>query len=208
MENELIKIFDEDSKQIGVATRKDVHTIGYWHESFHCWFISREVGKDYIYLQLRSEEKKDYPNLLDITAAGHLLAHETIEDGIREVKEELGIDVSFDELVSLGVIKDCMINEGFIDKELAHVFLYHSKKVFGEFHLQEEEVSGLFKAEFEHFYDLWLEKKDEIRVEGFKINKRGEKVLLNKIVGKNDLVPHENSYYERVVRFIYKNIND
>lgn len=208
MENELMKIFDEDSKQIGVAARKDVHTIGYWHESFHCWFISNEDGKDYIYLQLRSEEKKDYPNLLDITAAGHLLAHETIEDGIREVKEELGIDVTFDELVPLGVIKDSMINEGFIDKELAHVFLYHSKKAFDEFHLQKEEVSGLFKAKLEHFYDLWLEEKDEIRIEGFKINKRGEKMFLNKIVGKNDLVPHENSYYERVVRFIYKNIND
>ena len=206
MEKELIKIFDEDSKQIGVATRKDVHTFGYWHESFHCWFISREDGKDYIYLQLRSEDKKDYPNLLDITAAGHLLAHETIEDGIREVKEELGIDITFDELVPLGVIKYCVINEEFIDKELAHVFLYHCKKAFDEFHLQQEELSGLFKAELEHFYDLWREEKEEITIEGFKINKRGEKIFLNKIVGKNDLVPHESSYYERVVRFIYKNM--
>jgi isopentenyldiphosphate isomerase len=105
MESELIKRFDEHGNQAGVATREEIHKMGYWHETFHCWFIGREEGIDYIYFQIRSGTKKDYSNLLDITAAGHLLAHETIYDGIREVKEEIGIDVSFNELVPLGVIK-------------------------------------------------------------------------------------------------------
>lgn len=90
MELELLKIFGDDRNQIGVASRKDVHRLGYWHEAFHCWFVSNEKGIDYIYLQLRSNSKKDYPNLLDITAAGHLLANETVRDGVREIKEEIG----------------------------------------------------------------------------------------------------------------------
>jgi isopentenyldiphosphate isomerase len=93
-EREKIKIFDDNKNLIGEASRSDVHRIGYWHEAFHCWFISNEKGNDYIYLQLSSKNKKDYPNLFDITAAGHLLADETVEDGVRESKEEIGIDVA------------------------------------------------------------------------------------------------------------------
>lgn len=116
-EQEKLKIFDDNKNLLGLATRSDVHRIGYWHEAFHCWFISKEQGINYIYLQLRSKNKKDYPNLLDITAAGHLLADETVEDGVREIKEEIGIDVAFKELVKLGVIDYCVVQEGLLQKE-------------------------------------------------------------------------------------------
>lgn len=45
MENEMLKVFNADRKQIGVATREEVHRIGHWHEVFHCWFVSREAGE-------------------------------------------------------------------------------------------------------------------------------------------------------------------
>lgn len=151
MENEMLKIFDENKHQIGIATREEVHRLGHWHEAFHCWFVSREEEKDYIYLQLRSDIKKDYPSLLDITAAGHLLAQETVLDGIREIKEEIGIDVSINELESLGVINYCVVKENFIDKEIAYVFLYRYNNTFEEFTLQKEEVSGMLKTEFDDF---------------------------------------------------------
>lgn len=94
MESERIRVFDADRNPIGIASREEVHRIGYWHEVFHCWIISDEAGVSYIYLQLRSEKKKDYPGLFDITAAGHLLANETIRDGVREIKEEIGISLT------------------------------------------------------------------------------------------------------------------
>jgi isopentenyldiphosphate isomerase len=151
MEHEQLRIFNEDRNQIGVASRKDVHRIGYWHEAFYCWFVNNEKGIDYIYLQLRSDTKKDYPNLSDITAAGHLLADEIVKDGVREIKEEIGIDVPFEELVPLGVIDYCVIKEDFIDKELANVFLYKSENTFDDFTLQAEEVSGIVRAKFNDF---------------------------------------------------------
>ncbi|PLR82524.1 NUDIX hydrolase [Bacillus canaveralius] len=208
MENEKLKIFDKDRNQVGVATREEVHRVGHWHEAFHCWFISREEEVDYIYLQLRSDLKKDYPNLLDITAAGHLLAHETVHDGIREIKEEIGIDVSVNELVPLGIIDYCVIKENFIDKEIANVFLYESNNAFDEFTLQKEEVSGIVRAEFDDFNELWLGEKEEIRIKGFEINKDGEKILIDKFVGRNKFVPHENSFYESVIQLIKEKIKD
>ncbi|WP_233522994.1 NUDIX domain-containing protein [Peribacillus saganii] len=67
-----------------------------------------------MYFQLRSEEKKDFPSLFDISAAGHILANETVEDGIREVKEELGIDISMNDLEYVGVIKDSNTTDRFM----------------------------------------------------------------------------------------------
>lgn len=206
MENEQLKIFDEDRNQIGVATREEVHRIGYWHDAFHCWFISKEEGTDYLYLQLRSNTKKDYPNLLDITAAGHLLANETVQDGVREIKEEVGIDISFQELISLGLIDYCVIKEDFIDKQLANVFLYKSQKSFDDFTLQEEEVAGIVKAEFNHFVDLWFGKRETIKIQGFKINKDGNKILIDENVGRDKFVPHQINFYKTIIQKIKEKI--
>jgi 8-oxo-dGTP pyrophosphatase MutT (NUDIX family) len=64
--------------------------------------------------------------LLDI----NILAHETPLDGLREVKEELGIDLTVEDLQSLGTIKDSLVSPEFIDRELCHVFLYKEHQPF------------------------------------------------------------------------------
>lgn len=207
MESERIKIFDECENEIGVETRENIHKYGYWHETFHCWFITKEGGKDYVLLQIRSDQKKDYPNLIDITAAGHLLANETVKDGVREVKEELGIDVLFEELMPLGVIKYSVQEENLIDNELAHVFLYESKHSLEEYTLQRDEVSGVIKVEFSSFSELWQGKKTEVEIAGFEISQTGERIAINKTVGKDAFVPHESSYYEKVITFIWESIS-
>lgn len=205
MENEMLKIFDDNKNEIGVATRKEAHEKGYWHETFHCWFISQEQGRDFIYFQLRSPLKKDYPKLLDITAAGHILAHETIEDGVREVKEETGIHISMSELIPLGVIDYSVTIDDFIDKEFAHVFLYKMNGFEG-FHLQTEEVAGMVRCEIQQFLELWTGKIDRVLIEGFEMNSAGAKVWVKKLVDKVNFVPHENSYYEKTLTKILAKI--
>lgn len=66
------------------------------------------------------------------------------------------IDVPFDELVPLGVLDYCVIQENFIDRELANVFLYKSMNSFDDFRLQAEEVSGIVRAKFNDFSELWV----------------------------------------------------
>ncbi|MFD0710518.1 NUDIX domain-containing protein [Paenibacillus sp. GCM10027626] len=204
MENELLQIFDENHRPIGTATRSEVHKAGYWHETFHCWFISREAGEAYIFLQIRSDLKKDYPSLYDITAAGHILAHETIADGVREVREEIGIDVTINDLVSLGVMNYCVLSEEIRDKELAHVFLYETNNTltFDDFTLQKEEVAGMIRVNLKDFFALWNHVQEEVRVEGFVIDEAGEKVFFSENAGKDRFVPHEQAYYEHVLEAI------
>jgi isopentenyldiphosphate isomerase len=206
MEKEQLKIFDENRNQIGVATREDVHKLGYWHETFYCWFIREEKGTVYLYLQLRSNTKKDYPNLLDITAAGHLMADETVRDGVREIKEEIGIDLSFSELIPLGIIDYCIINEDLIDKEIANVFLYKSSKSFDDYTLQEEEVVGIVRTEFNHFTELWFDERESIKIKGFEIMKDGNKKIINENVGRNKFVPHQVNFYRTVIEKIKEKI--
>lgn len=202
---EVLKIFDENKNEIGIADRDEVHKKGYWHETFHCWFVEKNDDIDYIYFQKRSNEKKDFPNLLDITAAGHIMSNETVYEGIREVKEELGIDVKMKDLISLGVIEDSIVTNSFVDREFANVFLYH-KEDTDHFNIQIEEVSGIVKTEFYHFYDLCLGKKKEIKVEEFEINELGEKIAMTMNTSLEQFVPHEKGYLEKVVKLIADNI--
>lgn len=198
METEKLKVFDENRNLLGIETREEVHRNGYWHETFHCWIVSREEGADRIYLQLRSSDKKDFPGLLDITAAGHLLSTETVHDGVREVAEELGLAVSFEDLVPLGVIKDQIHQADFIDNEHCHNFLYWAKNSDLRFELQKEEVAGMVSADFQAFSELCMGKREWMAVEGFKIEREGSAKPFAKTISKADLVPHSQAYLKQV----------
>ncbi|WP_108672348.1 NUDIX hydrolase [Peribacillus acanthi] len=200
MQSEHIKIFDDQHRELGVATRDEVHKLGYWHETFHFWLIKKETDSYQIYFQIRSNTKKDYPNLLDITAAGHLLAHETTADGIREVEEEIGIKVTKEELVSLGVIKNPIITEKLIDKEFSHVFLWETPNE-PNFVLQKEEVSGMAKADFLEYHDLCLGITPQMSIEGYHNG-----LPFTKTVTLKDFVPHDPGYNEAVVKTIHFHI--
>lgn len=133
MTEEILTTFDEQGNRTGTAPRDEVHRHGLWHETFHCWFVRQADNGLMIYLQLRSRHKRDYAGLLDITAAGHLLADETVEDGVREVQEELGLELAFDELKPLGIIPYQMDTAGFMDRERANVFVYENNYALSDF---------------------------------------------------------------------------
>ncbi|UII58176.1 NUDIX hydrolase (plasmid) [Cytobacillus spongiae] len=200
MENEQLAIFDDSGKRCGVATRSEVHAKGFWHETFHCWIAHHDgdQGDVYLYFQLRSNHKKDYGGLLDITAAGHILSHETIEDGIREIHEELGVMIKMNELEPLGILKGELIQGDFIDRELTHVFLYSKPVACDVFRLQPEEVAGIYRSTLQDFKALVQCEKTEIEVEGF-IVEEGEQKYSSKSVSYLDFVPHKRSYLSEII---------
>ncbi|BFH16153.1 hypothetical protein J6TS7_11480 [Paenibacillus dendritiformis] len=53
-----------------------------------------------------------------------LQAGETPQDGVRELREELGIEPEPGKLAYAGVIGDSIVQPGIIDNEFCHVFFY------------------------------------------------------------------------------------
>lgn len=202
MNDELLTTFDDNGNITGTAPRDEVHRLGLWHETFHCWFVSKEQDMLHIYLQLRSEHKKDYGGLLDITAAGHLLSDEVPEDGVREVQEELGIRVAFEQLIPLGIIPYSMDKEGFLDRERAHVFLYTNASPLSGFKLQQEEVAGIVTADFAGFRNLWLGDTATLQIQGFRVDSSGTRIPISQTVDRSHFVPHEINYYRRIIEGI------
>ena len=121
---EMIDIFDGNYTKLGVLERSAVHNQGLWHQTFHCWIAGERSGYRFVVLQLRSTSKKNYPNMLDITAAGHLETGENPLDGVRELKEELGVSIDTSNLKILGIKHDIADEpNGVHNREFAHVFL-------------------------------------------------------------------------------------
>jgi isopentenyldiphosphate isomerase len=199
MKQEYFDIYNENMEHVGTQLRSVVHKKGYWHKSFQCWFVCKEGSEEYILFQKRHADKDTYPNLLDITAAGHLSAGETVQDASRELQEELGIAVDFKELQPLGIFKEEKVEINFIDREFGNVFLYCCEMPMEDFTLQADEVVGMFKAKLKETIMLFHKKQDSIIMEGYEINASGSKKKVNLKVSLNDFVPHDLNYYNKVL---------
>jgi isopentenyldiphosphate isomerase len=195
---ELITVIDRNRNPLGVKTRSQIHIDGDWHETFQCWFIEKINEEMYIHLQLRSNTKKDFPSLYDITAAGHLLSDETPKDGVREIKEELGVEISYEELHFINEIADEITLTDFIDKEIALVYLYEIKKDL-TYKFMDQEVEGIIRVKLDDFTKLVNQEKsitvfEQYSVKGF--------TLINGNIKLNDLVPHKKNYFRAVIQGI------
>jgi isopentenyldiphosphate isomerase len=188
---ERLKIFDKSYTYVKDDSRDEVHRKGLWHETFHCWIVDDHS----VYIQKRSAEKKDFPSLFDITAAGHILATETVMDGIREVEEELGLAVDLSKLYTQGVVQDVIELPGFIDREFANIFLYKSTFKPSEFSLQQEEVASIHIVERQELRNLFLNDTAVVLCTNIYDNTVLE-------ISLTDFVPHEGSYFEKIASLL------
>jgi 16S rRNA (adenine1518-N6/adenine1519-N6)-dimethyltransferase len=97
--NEQFPVVDENDEVRGHATRAEVHGNNLRHRAVHI-LIFNLVGD--LYLQQRSRWKDRHPLKWDSSAAGHVTAGENYDETARrELKEELGVDVSLERIFRL-----------------------------------------------------------------------------------------------------------
>ncbi len=100
MDDELLDLVDEHDNVIGTINRMDYARIvsdnlGYLRASQ--FFLLNSEGK--IYIPIRTAHKTIAPNGFDYTAGGHVGSGDTYEQAmIREAEEELGLDLSPNDL--------------------------------------------------------------------------------------------------------------
>jgi isopentenyldiphosphate isomerase len=202
---ERFDIYDEEMNPIGTAARHEVHAQGLWHQTFQCWIFNNQAGKPALLFQKRHPNKDTFPGLLDISCAGHLQAGERVEDGNRELEEELGLNVPFDQLVPCGTYRsDNPIKPGLIDRELCHVFCYQTDQALTSYKLQEDEVTGLFRVSVEDVLRLLngLRPGETIAAAGVEPDEQGRLQEVSRSFTAQQFVPRAADYYEMLLKTI------
>ena len=173
---EYIDIFDENNNPIGEKKEKQqAHEDGNFHRTVHVWIIN---DKNELLLQKRSATKKTHPNCWDISGAGHIKAGETISDGaIRELKEELGVEIEEKDLQYITTIKSTKNPK---NMEFQYVYLLKCNKKIEEYIFEDGEVSDV-----KYIFYKDLEKMVEEKVEGLLIHVEEYKSLFKYITNKN-----------------------
>ena len=151
---EWLDIVDENGNPTGETTeRAYAHRNGIRHRTAHVWLFRRHKRKTEILLQKRSDDKDSFPGCFDISSAGHIPAGvDYIPSAIRELKEELGVTVSEEQLQECGIRRvsadDCFHGIPYHDRQVSKVYMIWYTEEMGSFKLQEEEVSEVCWMEF------------------------------------------------------------
>lgn len=152
---EYFDIVDEFGEPTGeIVERAYAHLHGIRHRTAHVWLARKRNGKIEILLQKRSENKDSYPGCYDISSAGHIPAGDGyVVSAIRELKEELGLDVKGEELIYCGdrtIVMDAeFYGKPFHDRQRSRVFFMWCDREEGDFIPQPEELESVKWLELE-----------------------------------------------------------
>ena len=173
---EYIDIFDENNNPIGtIKEKQQAHEDGNFHRTAHIWIIN---NKNELLLQKRSATKKTHPNCWDISAAGHIKAGENVIDGaIRELKEELGVEIEEKDLQYITTIKSTKNPK---NMEFQYVYLLKCNKNVEQYIFKDGEVSDV-----KYIFYKDLEKMVKEKFEGILIHEEEYKYLFKYTTHKN-----------------------
>lgn len=156
---ELLDVLDEEGNPTGnVETKAEVYKKGLWHRSVHIWIINDHKE---LLVQKRNPNKKTFPNLWAISSAGHVVAGEnSIESGLRELKEELDIDAKQEDLEFLFTIKRVQSHNDSYIRVFDDVYLLRQSIDVDKTKLQVEELTDIKYVYYEYLETMLKEEDD------------------------------------------------
>ena len=162
MTKEYFDLLNENGERIGkTKLRSEVHRDGDWHKAVHIWIIN---NKGDILLQRRCATKDSNPNMLDISSAGHLSAgDDSLTGAIRELKEELNLDVNKEDLEYIKTLKrSSKYTETFINNEFDDLYILRTDKKLEDMEYQKEEISEIMYVPYKDFKKMVQDKQPDL----------------------------------------------
>ena len=189
MAEEKLDIFDDKYEFVGTAGKKEAHEKGMWHRVFTCLLLNTKTKSVLMQKKVPSKYNFDRPDYLDISVGGHYQAGEELHEGIRELEEEVGVKVNFEDLVSLGV-RQLAISpaENYIIREFMHIFLCPMDIDLKEYKLEEVEVAGLVELPIDKTIDLLNDKIKKIDCKGI-FQSEGKQTIHKLEITTDDFIP-------------------
>jgi len=181
----------------GTIERDEAHRTGVWHGAFHCLIIYEQGGRGYALFQKRAMQKKIAPGKFDVSVGGHYASGEDAKTaGPREIREELGLDVQFEDLVPLGrrVFVYCF-TPGIMEHELQDVFLLFRAVSPEKLLLQREELDGVIGMDMEEGIALFSGKRSRVDAALIRADGGTERIS----VSESDFVPCVDQYYLKLL---------
>jgi isopentenyldiphosphate isomerase len=192
--SEMIDIYDANLRLLGSMEREQAHLTGQWHQTFHCWIVNT-VDRS-LFFQVRSFNNKTHPGKLDISAAGHLASGESVEEGIREIEEELGIEVDVSDLIAAGQRVEVSDKpNGPLNREYQSIFFYPTTKVLNDFSPDPGEVAGLASIPIDRGLDLFSGRVSNIMIPTVDVRLDGILVPRMRSLTKDEFIPRIPRYY-------------
>ena len=199
MHEEFVDIYDDDMKRIGSAVKKDVHKLGLWHKSIHCWLFKRENNHKYVLFQKRAMSKIFMPGYFDVSVAGHYELGEKVSDGFREVNEEFGLDIPNSAWHYLGIKMDVGLSPNTINREFCEVYFAEHNFNLLDIKMSQREVDAVVQIDVEDGKRLFAGEVESIEVKGIKWNNaHNGDVYSSFIVSQPNFIPRTDSYYAKI----------
>ena len=189
---ELLDVYNDRNEPLNIKIPRNlVHENGLWHRKFVCIIVD-EKEKSVLFQRQYKKESNEFsrPQFLNLSIGGHLVSGEKIEDGIRELHEESGLNyVEFKDLKFLGIRQSSFSLEKnskkFINNEFQYIFIY--KGIFNEnsFNINnKEESKGFVSIKINDGIKLLTNKINFIEAIEY-INNKKEIIKIT----KNDFIP-------------------
>ena len=208
---ETFDLCDDRGRPLGIAKDRElVHHDGDWHRSFHCWVVDTTApAEPAVVLQRRSAAKQTSPGLWDVSVGGHYMAGEGIEGGLREMQEELGLEVDATQLVRAGWRREVVVFEnGLIEREIQDVFFLFRPLWLAQLHPDPTEVSGLARVPLDTLYQLAQSRLADAVAPGARVAASGRLETLDVALSPSLLVPRSGRYYQKATRFARRFVLD